>query len=109
MERDKQYSEHSKEENWTEEQEKAYWHEVNKRYEAHHALEYIGGLSAMDIVDTIAVAKGYHGADFFKDYSIPSLVYEIATNTFLSEVRKITAPYLSTKISVGKLKDVFEV
>lgn len=102
MKRDKQYSENSNEENWTEEQEKEYWHKINNRYDARQALDHIHGLGSMDIVDVIATAKGYKGADIFKDCAIPALEYEIATNTFLSEVRRITDQEFQTKASVIK-------
>jgi len=97
MDRDKQYSEHSSEANWTEEQEKAYWHEVNKSFDARQVIAYITGLSSMDIVDTVATAKGYKGSDIFKDCTMPALEYEAATNAFLREVSKITAEKLQTK------------
>jgi len=108
MERDKQYIENTKEENWTEEQEKEYWHKINKRYDAQYALDHIHGLSSMDIVDTIATAKGYTGTDIFKDCARPALEYEIATNTFLNEVRKITAKQLRIKTSVDDRKEEHE-
>ena len=89
MERDKQYIEHSNEENWTEEQEREYWHKVNKRHDAREGLEYLSGLSSMDIVEAIATAKGYAGTDIFKDCTMAALEYENATNTFLNEVTKL--------------------
>jgi hypothetical protein len=94
MKREDQYTEHTKEENWTEEQEKEYWHTINKRHDAGHVLDYVRGLSTMEIVDLISSAKGYKGRDIFKDCAKPALKYEIATASFLHEINKIATAHL---------------
>jgi hypothetical protein len=97
MKREEQYTEHTKEENWTEEQEKGYWHNINKRHDAGHVLDYVRGLSTMEIVDLIASAKGYKGDDIFKDCARPALEYEIATDSFLHGINKIATADLLRK------------
>lgn len=101
MERSEHYTGHSKEASWTEEQEKEYWHKVNKRYDARQALAYLSGLSSAEIVDTIAAAKGYGGSDIFEEGLIPALAFETAATCFLEEVQKINAARLQTKTAVA--------
>ena len=94
MDRDKQYSEHSSEANWTEEQEKAYWHEVNKDRDERIALIHLKGLNAKGFVDAIATSRGYDGSDIYNDLGKQALDVEGSISRFLNEVEDFNAPFL---------------
>ena len=102
MERDKQYSEHMSEENWTEQQEKAYWKDINnKRTDKEKAeiiaLTYLRNLAPIDLVYVIAGAKGYTGSDIYKDLAQLSSELESSITKFLKVVEEINASQLIDK------------
>ena len=102
MERENQYTTHTSEVNWTEQQEKAYWNEINnKRTDKEKAeiiaLTYLQNLAPLDLVYVIAAAKGYKGNDIYKDLEQPSLEIESAITKFLKAVEALNASQLINK------------
>ena len=111
MERENQYTTHTSEVNWTEQQENEYWNDVNNKQTEKEkaeiiALTYLRNLAPLDLVYVIAGAKGYIGSDIYKDLEQPSSELESTITKFSKAVEVFNASQLINKTLERKTKRI---